>query len=137
MVMAGGNDVTARARSGLAQPRPWTPAVLPVVIAVGGAGFAVLAGLDGSPAWQAVRVLTVVAVTALAVWFTRRAGRAGQGATALLLGIAGTVAGLVAAGGHLTKAGPDAAAVAAAIAGTASLFLLIWGAVALVRAVPG
>jgi hypothetical protein len=91
----------------------------------------------GSPAWQAARVLTVITVTALAVWFTRWAGRAGQGATALLLGIAGTAAGLGVAGGHLTKAGLDAAAVAAAIAGTASLFLLIWGAVALVRAMPG
>ena len=101
--------------------------MLPGVIAVGGAGFAVLAGLDGSPAWQAGRVLTVVAVTALAVWFTRRAGRAGQGAAALLLGIAGTAAGLGVAAGHLTKAGPGAAAVAAAIAGTASLVLLIWG----------
>jgi uncharacterized protein len=76
-------------------------------------------------------------VTALAVWFARRAGRAGQGAAALPLGIAGTAAGLGVAAGHLTKAGLDAAAVAAAIAGTASLFLLIWGAVALVRAAPG
>jgi len=137
MVMAGGNDVTARARSGLAQPLPRTPVVLPVVIAVGGAGFAVLAGLDGSPAWQAGRVLAVVAVTALAAWFTHWAGRAGSGATALLLGIAGTAAGVGVTGGHLTKASLDAAAVAAAIAGTASLFLLAWGAVALVRAMPG
>jgi hypothetical protein len=111
--------------------------VLPVVIAVGGAGFAVLAGLDGSPAWQTARVLTAIAVTAAAVWFTRRAGRAGQGATALLLGIAGTAAGLGVTGGHATKSGLDAAAVAAAIAGTASLFLLIWGAVTLVRTMPG
>src|SRR5215467_9996292 len=135
--MAGEQDVIARSRNARALPPPRTAAVLPGVIAVGGAGFAVLAGLDGSPAWQAARVLTVVAVTALAVWFTRRAGRAGQGATALLLGIAGSAAGLGVTAGHVTKAGLDTAAVGAAIAGTASLFLLIWGAVALVRAMPG
>jgi dienelactone hydrolase len=111
--------------------------VRPAVIAAGGAGFAVLAGLDGSPTWQAARVLVVVAVTAAAVWFARRAGSTSQGAMALLLGIAGTVAGLGVAVAHLTKAGPDAAAVAAAIAGAASLFLLIWGTVTLVRAMPG
>ena len=88
--MAGEQDVIARSRGGEAPPRPRTPTVLPAAIAAGGAGFAVLAGLDGSPTWQAARVLTVTGVTAAAVWFTRRAGRGGQGATALLLGIAGT-----------------------------------------------
>ena len=42
-----------------------------------------LAGLDGSPAWQVARVVVVIAAIALAVWFTRRAGRP-AGATALL-----------------------------------------------------
>lgn len=65
----------------------------------------------------------------------RRAGR--PGATALLLGIVGTVAGAGVASGHLAKAGTDAAAVLAVIVLAAGLFLLIWGAVALVRAVPG
>ena len=84
--------------------------MLPAVIAAEGVAFAVLAGLDGSVAWQAARVLLVVAVTAWAVWFTRRAGRVGQGATALALGIAGTAAGAGAASAHLAKAGLDAAA---------------------------
>ena len=66
-------------------------------MAAEGAAFAVLVGLDGSAAWRAARVLMVVLVTAGAVWFTRRAGRAGRGATALALGIAGTVAGAGAA----------------------------------------
>jgi hypothetical protein len=52
-----------------------------------------LGGLGGG--WRVARVVVVVAVTALAIWFTRRAGRAGQGTTALLLGIAGTAAGAV------------------------------------------
>ena len=65
--------------------------------------MAVLAGLDGSPVWQVVRVVVILAVTAGAVWFTRRAGRAGRGTTALLLGIAGTVSGAGVAGAHLAK----------------------------------
>ena len=48
-------------------------------MAAEGVAFAVLAGLDGSPVWRVVRVLVVIAVTALAVWFTRRAGRTGGG----------------------------------------------------------
>jgi dienelactone hydrolase len=99
--------------------------------------FAVLAGLDGSPVWQVARVLVILAVTVLAVWFTRRAGRVGQGATALLLGIAGTVAGAGVGSAHLAKAGLDAAAVLAAIVLVTGLVLLIWGAAALVRAMPG
>jgi dienelactone hydrolase len=106
-------------------------------MAAEGMALAALAGLDGSAAWQAARVLVILAVTAGAVWFTRRAGRAGRGAAALLLGIAGTTAGAGVASGHLAKAGLDAAAVLAVIVLVTGLFLLIWGAVALVRAVPG
>lgn len=96
-----------------------------------------LGGLDGSPGWRVARVLAVVAVTALAIWFTRRGGRVGQGTTALLLGIAGTAAGAGIASAHLAKADLDAAAVLAAIVLVSGLFLLGWGAVALVRAIPG
>jgi uncharacterized protein len=117
--------------------RNHSDAVLSYAIAAGGLSFAVLAGLDGSPAWRAVRVFAVAAVTAMAAWSARRASRTGQGATAFLLGLTGTAAGAGVASGHLAKAGLDAAAVTAAIAGAASLFLLTWGAVALVRAIPG
>ena len=96
-----------------------------------------LGGLDGSPGWRVARVLAVVAVTALAIWFTRRGGRVGQGITALLLGIAGTAVGAGIASAHLAKADLDAAAVLAAIVLVSGLFLLGWGAVALVRAIPG
>ena len=66
----------------------------------------------------------MVAVTALAAWLTRRTGRAGQGATALLLGIAGTAAGAGIASAHLAKAGLDAAAALAAVVLVTGLFLL-------------
>jgi dienelactone hydrolase len=111
--------------------------VLPSVMAAGGAAFAVLTGLDGSPAWRLARVLAVVTVTALAVWFTHRTERAGLGATALLLGIVGTAAGAGIATAHLAKAGLDAAAVLAVIVLATSLLLVGWGSAALVRAIPG
>ena len=136
--MAGKDaDVLPQPRSEQAPSRPRSPVVLPAVMAAQGVAFAVLAGLDGSPVWRVARVLVAVAVTALAVWFTRRAGRVCRGATALLLGIAGTVAGAGVASAHLAKAGLDAAAVLAAVVLVTGLVLLGWGAVALVRAIPG
>ena len=128
-------DVVPKPRSGQVRSRP--PVVLPSVMTVGGAAFAVLTGLDGSPTWRTARVLAVVTVTVLAVWFTRRTERAGRGATALLLGIVGTAAGAGIATAHLAKAGLDAAAVLAIIVLATGLFLLGWGAVALVRETPG
>ena len=110
--------------------------VLPAVIAVEGAALVVLAGLDGSPVWRVARVLVMIAVAGLAVWFTRRAGRATRGGTALVLGIVGTVVGAGVASGHL-KAGLGTAAVLAAIVLVTGLVLLIWGAAVLVRAMPG
>jgi hypothetical protein len=97
----------------------------------------VLAGLDGSPVWRVVRVLVVIAVAVVGVWFTRRAGRPGRGAAALVAGIVGTVTGAGVASAHLAKAGLDTAAVLAGIVLLTGLILLIWGAVALVRAAPG
>jgi dienelactone hydrolase len=99
--------------------------------------FAVLAALDGSALWRAVRVLVALSVVAFAVWYFLRAGRAGRGAAALLAGIAGTAVGAGVASGHLAKAGLDAAAVVAAIVLMTGLLLLAWGVAVLVRAIPG
>jgi hypothetical protein len=110
--------------------------VLSAVIAAQGAALAVLAGVDGSPVWRVVRVLVVLAITGLAVWFTRRAGRAARGGIALVLGIVGTVVGAGVAIGHL-KAGLGAVVAVAGIVLVTGLALLIWGAAMLVRAMPG
>jgi predicted alpha/beta hydrolase len=110
--------------------------VLSAVIAAQGAALAVLAGVDGSPVWRVVRVLVVLAITGLAVWFTRRAGRAARGGIALVLGIVGTVVGAGVAIGHL-KAGLGAVVAVAGIVLVTGLVLLIWGAAMLVRAMPG
>ena len=90
-------------RHGQTPSRSRSSVVLLSVITAGGVAFAVLAGLDGSPAWRVARVLAVVALTTLAVWVTRRAGRVGQGTAALLLGIAGTTAGAGIASAHVPR----------------------------------
>jgi uncharacterized protein len=129
-------DVLSRPRGdrGLTRPRP--PVVPPAVIAAQGAALAVLAGLGGSPVWRVARVLVVLAITGLAVWFARRAGRAARGGTALVAGVVGTVAGAGVASAQ-AKAGLGAAAVVAGIVLVTGLVLLIWGAAMLVRAMPG
>jgi uncharacterized protein len=138
MVMAGKDTgVLPRSRSGQVQPRPRPPVVMPAVMAAEGVAFAALLGLDGSAPWQLARVVVTLMLTALAVWFTRRAGRAGHGATALVLGIAGTAGGAGVAGAHLAKTGLDAAALLGGIVLAAGLILLAWGAADLVRAVSG
>src|SRR3954447_24354195 len=124
-------------RGGNAPSRPRSPVLLAAMVATGGVAAAMLGGLDGSSGGRVARFLAVVAVTALAIWFARRAGQVGQGTTALLLGIAGTVAGAGIASAHLAKAGLDAAAVLAAIVLATGLVLLGWGAATLVRAMPG
>jgi uncharacterized protein len=110
--------------------------VLPAVITAQGAALAILAGLEGSPVWRVARVLVVIAVTGLAVWFTRRAGRAARGGIALVLGIVGTAVGAGVASAHL-KAGLGAVVAVAGIVLVTGLVLLIWGAAMLVRAMPG
>jgi uncharacterized protein len=111
--------------------------VLPVVAGTEGVALAALVPLDGSALWQLARVLVTLTATALAVWFTRRAGQAGRGAAALVAGIVGTVAGAGVAGGQLARAGADTAAILAGIVLAAGLVLLIWGVVALIRVTPG
>lgn len=111
--------------------------MLLAVIALDAAAVAVLTGLGGSAAGQIVRLAVAVTLTGLALWYASRAERAGRGAVALSFGIAGSVSGAGVAVAHLSKEGPDTAAVLAVIALGAGLFLLIWGAAALVRAVPG
>jgi uncharacterized protein len=106
-------------------------------MAAEGVAIAMLLGLGGSPVWRVARVLVVIAVTALAVWFTRWAGRTGRGAAAFLFGIAGTAAGAGVASGHLAKAGLDAAALLAVIVLATGMVLLGWGAATPVRAMPG
>ena len=115
---------------------PRSRVIMPGLVAAEGAALVVLAGLDGSPVWRVVRVLVVIAATAVGAWATHRA-RAGRGAAALVAGIVGTVTGAGVDSAHLAKAGLDAAAIVAAIVLVTGIVLLVWGAATLIRAVPG
>ncbi|HEX6417117.1 MAG TPA: alpha/beta fold hydrolase [Acidimicrobiales bacterium] len=89
------------------------------VVAVG-AGIAWIAGRDGSPGWQALRVALAAGLTLAAARAVRRAGdgaTVATGALAVALGLVGVAVGAGIAAPHLSKTGASAAGVA----GTASL----------------
>jgi pimeloyl-ACP methyl ester carboxylesterase len=98
--------------------------------------FVLLIGLAGSPLWRGLRMLAVVGITAAAAMYSRRPGVLGRGATALVLGIAGTVAGAGIGGVYLAKVGVSVLAPAGLICLGTGLWLLGWGAVTLTRALP-
>ena len=99
--------------------------------------LATIVGLAGSLTWQAVRVLLVAGLTALAVWGLGAQQRAVRGAVALLLGLTGTVVGIGIGVMHVTHDTLDLTAVAGLVCLAIGLLLLGVGSVALVRAVPG
>jgi uncharacterized protein len=111
--------------------------VLRVAALIEGLALATIVGLTGSLAWQAVRVLLVAGLTALAVWGLGAQQRAVRGAVALLLGLTGTVVGIGIGIMHVTHDTLDLTAVAGLACLAIGLMLLGFGSVALVRAMPG
>jgi hypothetical protein len=83
-----------------------------VAALIEGLALATIVGLTGSLAWQAVRVLLVAGLTALAVWGLGAQQRAVRGAVALLLGLTGTVVGIGIGIMHVTHNTLDLTAVA-------------------------
>ena len=83
MITGTHTDVLPQPRGDQVRPRSRSPVVVPAVMAAEGVAFAALLGLDGSPLWQVARVLVTLILTALAVWYTRWAGRTGRGASRL------------------------------------------------------
>jgi pimeloyl-ACP methyl ester carboxylesterase len=115
-------------------PRPGRPVEVAVVAAgVAGCWLAVRAG---SPPWQVVRVLVVVAATAGLLLGLRRAGGAARAALSLC---AGAVVVAVGAGvsAQWVVEGVSPTAVAGVVALVAGLVLSGAGVVGVVRAVPG
>ena len=106
------------------------------LMAAEGAALAVVLAADGSPPWRAVRAMITLTAAGLAVWLTRRGGRAGRGAVALAAGIAGTVIGAGVASAQ-ARAGMSVIVLAALAVLLAGVILLAWGAGALIRATPG
>ena len=104
-------------------------------VAVGSAGVAIgfLAGRDGSPVWQAVRVVVIVAVTAAAVYSIRRASAWLCGLVAFFAGVAATATGAGVGLPHFGKVGWSAVTLAGLAAFGAGVVLLIVGAGMIVR----
>jgi uncharacterized protein len=111
--------------------------VLRVAALIEGLALATIVGLTGSLAWQAVRVVLIAGLTALAVWGLGAQQRAVRGAVALLLGLTGTVVGIGIGVMHVTHDTLDLTAVAGLVCLAIGLILLGVGSVALVRAMPG
>ena len=121
-------------RQGRAVARGWAG---PVLLAAEGGALAVVLATDGSPLWRVVRPVIAVSAAVRAAWLMRRPGRAGRGAVALMAGIVGTVTGAGVATAYAARAGAPVVAVAALVAPLTGVILLVWGGVALIRAMPG
>lgn len=99
--------------------------------------LAFLVGRDGSPVWQAVRVLEVIVLAALAAVVILRLGSGWRSPTLLTVGVVGTAVGLGLAPAWINKAGITAVSAAAVLALVAGLAALGYGLIDLGRAIKG
>lgn len=108
------------------------PAVLEAATVAGGLALVVLVGLEGSPAWQLVRIAGIVAVTSLLIAGELSVPAPWRGRLALL----GGVPAVAIAGGfapHLAKGGPVPVQLATIVLAIAGLVLTVGGAVVATR----
>ena len=105
--------------------------------AVVGIAMLVVVGLHGSPQWRLARVAFVVIVTLGAVWLEHRSNRAARGRAALVVGVVGVSAGIGIGLMHVAKSEISATAIAGLVALAAGLYLLVAGAVLLLRTAHG
>ena len=125
MINADGNDPPESYSCGLSRR---------VTIAVG-AGLAFIVAHDGTPVWQASRLLVVVALTVLA-WRTIARGRRPTAiAVAIAVGLIAVPVGIGIAVPHVSKAGATPLAIAGLVALLGGVVTLIIGIVGLVRSV--
>ncbi len=113
------------------------PRYLQTLVLVEGIAYLFLIGLHGSPAWRAVRILAVALLTSAGAFGMSRPGPALRGIVALVLGIAGTVAGAGIGGVYMAEVGMSIVTVASMTAVLAGLWLLVWGFASLTRAIAG
>ncbi len=109
--------------------RPW---LLEAATVLMGLAVALVVGIDGSPAWQAVRVGVVVVLTALAVGAERRVRARARGRIAAAMGVLATSVGLGLAP-HLAKDGPLPVRVASTLLLVGGLALLVGGTAVALR----
>lgn len=87
-----------------------------------------LAGRDGTPLWQAIRVLVVILLATATGVATLRVGRPWRGAALVLVGVAATATGAGIAAAWLTKSGFGPTAAAGALSLVAGVAVLAYGA---------
>ena len=97
-------------------------------VAASAAALGFLAGRDGSPLWQATRVLAVALLAVAAGAAILHLGRPWRGLALLLVGIAATAAGAGIAAAWLTKSGVGLTAAAGALGLAAGVVALGFGA---------
>lgn len=124
-------DATRPERSG-----PRQGSTIAVVVAVQAIALAVLVGYEGSLAGRAVRILALVAITAVAIRGLRTSAP-WPGVVMVLLGTVGTVTGAGIGGVHLAKVGATTQAIAGLCALTTGAVLLVSGGITLTRSLPG
>ncbi|MGB8021403.1 MAG: alpha/beta fold hydrolase [Candidatus Nanopelagicales bacterium] len=90
--------------------------------------LAYLVGGDGSPGWQAARVLLVVGVTAVGAVIAARTGPAGRGSVGFAAGALGVTVGLAIGLPHMAKSGLTVVSLAGSAALVAGAMLLAMGA---------
>lgn len=115
--------------AGRAQRRGW---ILEAATAAVGVGFALAVGIDGSPAWQLVRVAAVVALTVFTVRVERRVSPRTRGRVAALVGMPAVAVGLGLAP-HLATGGPLAMQAASGLLLGGGLVLLVGGTAVALR----
>jgi len=119
-----------------------SPAGRPVLFRVAAvvaaaAALAFLVGRDGTPLWQATRVLVVVLLAVPAGAAILRLGRPLRGLALLVVGIAATAAGAGIAAAWLTKSGFGLTAAAGALTLVAGVAALAFGAADSTAAIRG
>jgi pimeloyl-ACP methyl ester carboxylesterase len=129
--------MTTRLRQGqdahsITAPGPRRPGAIELAAGAGGLALAVLVGRDGSPGWQVIRVLAVVAATSILLGALARSPARWRGRVAALAGIP-AIAIAIGFAPHWAKGGPAAVRGAALLLGVAGLTLATGGTVVATR----
>jgi fermentation-respiration switch protein FrsA (DUF1100 family) len=113
------------------------PSPLEIAAGVQALALIVLLATEGSAVARLLRIGAVLLFTTLGILVMRRAGSVGRGSAALVLGIAGTVAGAGIGGVYAAKVGVSVMTIAGLVGLTTGVALLIAGAVTLIRQLRG
>ena len=110
------------------------PRVIVAATVAVGAGLMIVVGLDGSPAWQLLRLAVVAALTAATYSALQHGDLRRRAGVAFTVGLVGTAVGAGIGLPHLAKSGVHLLTVAGLLSLAGGLVLLTWGGVTLVRA---